>query len=67
MSVEKGDVNGGYCCMNSSTGSESNNHNSIDYRKKRDIIYPNIYVMENNGLLNGVEINFMLPASTLNQ
>ena len=36
MGVENGDVNGGHCYMNSSTGSESNNHNSVDSTKKRD-------------------------------
>ena len=41
MSVENGDVNGYYLHMNSYTGSIINNHNSIDYAKKRDGIYTN--------------------------
>ena len=36
MSVENSDVNVDYRYMNSSTGSESKNHNSIDCKKKRD-------------------------------
>ena len=40
-SVENGDVNGYYLHMNSYTGSVINNHNSIDYTKKRDGIYTN--------------------------
>ena len=67
MSVENGDANGDYCYMNGSTISESNNHNSVEYTKKRDEIYTNIYVMENNGLTDGVGIGDMLLASALNQ
>ena len=38
MIFDNGDVNGDHCCMNSSTESESNNHNTIYYTKKRDEI-----------------------------
>ena len=41
MSVDNGDVNGNYCYMNSSTGSESKNPNSKVSVKKRDEISPN--------------------------
>ena len=61
------EINGNYYYMNSSTGSESKNHNTIYYTKKRDEISNNIYLMENNGLLNGVGIDVMLPISRLNQ
>ena len=53
--------------MNSSTGSESKNHNSMDYTKKIEDISTNRYLMENNVLPDGVGIDIMLPASTLNQ
>ena len=53
--------------MNSSTGSESKNHNSIDSTKKRYEIAPHRSEMENIGLQDGVGVNVMLPASTLNQ
>ena len=36
MSVYKSDINGDYFYMNSSTGSDINNHNYIDYTNKRD-------------------------------
>ena len=65
MNIENVDVNGDYCYMNIYTVSESNNHNSIDYTKKKDEISTNIYFMENNGLPDGVGIDVMLPASTL--
>ena len=45
--------------MNSSTESESKNHNSLDHAKKRDEINTNIYVIENKGLSDGVGINVM--------
>ena len=49
MSFDQGDLNGDYCYMYiSTTGYESNNHNSIHYTNKRDEIYTNIYLMENN-------------------
>ena len=41
ISVYNCDVNGAYCYMNSSTGYDINNHNSIDYTKKIDEIYTN--------------------------
>ena len=67
MSVKNGDVNGDYCYMNISTGSVINNQNSIDYANKRDEISTNIYLRGKNGLPDGVEIDDLLPASTLNQ
>ena len=66
MSVDNGDDNGDYCYMNSFTGYDINNHNSIDYTKERDEISTNIYLGK-NGLLDGVDIDNMLPASALNQ
>ena len=54
MSVDNGDVNGDYCYTNSSTVYESKNHNYIYYTNKRDEIYTNRYVMENNGSPDGV-------------
>ena len=44
-----------------------NNHNSVDYTKKRDEISTNIYLRGNNGLLHGVYIDDMLPESSPNQ
>ena len=67
MNVDNGDVNGDYCHMNSPTGSIINNHNIIDFKNKRDKFSTNIYLRENNGLPDGVDIDYMLPASTLNQ
>ena len=62
LSVDNGDIYGDYFCMNSSTGYFINNHNSIDYTKKRDGISTNTYLRENNGLLDGVDIDDMLLA-----
>ena len=67
MSVDNNDINGDYCYMNGYTGYESNNHNYIDYTKKRYEIYTIRYVMENNGLLASIRIYIMVTASTLNQ
>ena len=67
ISVENSDVNGDCYYMNFSTVSESNNHNTIDYKKKRDEIFTNRHLMKNNGLQDGVGIDVMLPASALNQ
>ena len=61
------EINGNYYYMNSSTGSESKNHNTIYYTKKRDEISNNRYLRENIALLDGVSIDDMLPASALNQ
>ena len=66
-SVENGDVNGEYCLINSSTGYESKNHNTIDYTKKRDELSTNRYLMENNGLPDCVGIDVMLTESSINQ
>ena len=49
MSLENVDVNGNYCYINNSTASESKNHNYIDYKKKINEMFTNIYLMENNG------------------
>ena len=67
MSVENGDTNGDYYYMNSFNGSIINNHNSIEYKNKRDEIAPNRHLRENNGLPDGVDIDDILPASVLNQ
>ena len=67
MGVENGDVNGGHCYMNSSTGCESKNHNSIYYTNKRDEIAPNISEIENTVLQDCFRIDVMLPESTLHQ
>ena len=53
--------------MNSSTVSIIKNHNSIDYTKQRDEISANRYLMENNGLTVGIDIDYMLNAYTYNQ
>ena len=53
--------------MNSYTGSESKNHDSIDSTKKRDAISPNRSEMENNGLHDVVGVDVVLSTSTLNQ
>ena len=67
MIVDNVDVNNDYCYMNSSTGQDINNHNFMDYTKKRDEISTDRYLMKNNGFPDGVDIDDMLPASTLNQ
>ena len=46
---------------------EANNQNSIDYNNKSDEIAPNIYEKDNTVLQDVVEIDVMLPASTLHQ
>ena len=53
--------------MNSSTGYVSKNNNTIDYTKKIYEISTNIYLIENNGLPDGVGIDVMLAASTIIQ
>ena len=67
IGVENGDVNSGHCYMNSLTGSESRNQNSIYYRKKIDEISPKRSEVENNVLQDGVVIYVILPVPTLNQ
>ena len=44
VSVGNSDINGDYFYMNTSTGYVINNHNSIDYTKKRDEISTNRYL-----------------------
>ena len=53
--------------MYSPTVSVTNNHNLIDFTKKIDKFSTNRYLSENNVLPDGVGIDIMLPASTLNQ
>ena len=67
MSVENGDVNVDYFYINSSTGNFINNHNYIDYTNRRYEMYTNIYLRENNGLRDGVDIDDMVPESATNQ
>ena len=67
MCVDNGDATIDYFSINSSTGSKSKNHNSIDYTNKRDNFSTNGYLMENNILPDGVGIDDMLPSSALNQ
>ena len=66
-SVENGDINGDYFYINSSMGSVINNHNYIDYTKKRYEIFTNRQLIENIVLTDGVEIHDMLPESALNK
>ena len=67
MSVENGDVNVDYFYINSSTVYVINNHNYIDYTKNIYESSNNRHVKGNNGLLGGVGIDDMLPASAPNQ
>ena len=67
ISVDNGDINCEYCCINSYTVSVINNHNLVYYTSKRDQFSTNKYLRENNVLLNGVDIDDMSPESTLNQ
>ena len=53
--------------MKISTICDIMNHNYIYYIKEINYISTNKYVKEENGLLNGVEIDDMLPASTHNK
>ena len=66
MGVGNSDVNGGHFNMNSTTGSESNNHNGIYSKKKRYEIDTN-REMENNELQYGVDMYVVLPVSTHNK
>ena len=59
ISVDNGDVNGDFFYMNSSTGYVINNHDYIDYTKKRYEIYAKTYLRENNRLPDGVDIYYM--------
>ena len=67
ISVDNGGFNGDYCYMNSSNGSVIRNHNSFYYKNKRDEIYTNKYLRLNNGLPDGVDIDYLLPASVPNK
>ena len=53
--------------MNSYTEYAINNHNYIDRKNKLDEISTNRYLRGNIGLLDGVYIDDMLPASAPNQ
>ena len=53
--------------MNTHTISEAREQNFIDSTNRSDEITPNISETENNGLQDGVDIDVMLPASTLHQ
>ena len=67
MSVDNGSVNGDYCCMNSSTISVIQNHNLIKYTHIRYEMSTNIYLRENNALPDGIDLDYIAPASALNQ
>ena len=56
-----------HCYINSHTLYEANNHNSIDYTRKRDENSPNRSEMENSVLQDGIDIGVMLPESALQQ
>ena len=60
ISIDNGDSNGDHCCVNSSIGYVTNNHDFIDYTKKIYEISTNKYLMENNRLPDGVGIDDML-------
>ena len=66
-SVDNGDFNGDYCYTNGSTVSVINNHNLVDYKNKIDAIYTNRYLRENKILPDGVDIDDMSLAYSLNQ
>ena len=53
--------------MNSSTRYVIRNHNSIYYTNKRDEISTKKYLRGNNGLLDGVNIDDILPVSVNNK
>ena len=53
--------------MNSSIVSVINNHNSIEYIKKRDENFTNRYLRENYGLPESADVDDMSPACALNQ
>ena len=58
MSVDNGDVNVKYFYMNSSTGYDIKNHNSIDYTNKIYEISTNRHLRENNGLPGSVDVEY---------
>ena len=65
ISVDNGDANCDSFYINIFTGSESKNHNYIDYKNKTYEISTNTYLMVNNGLPDGVGIDVMLPEYSL--
>ena len=65
--VENGYVSSGNFYMNRHTLSEVDNHNYIYSRNKRDENSPKLSAMEDTGLQNGVDIDVIIPASTLHQ
>ena len=54
MIVDNGGVNVDYLYLNISTGSESKNHNSVDYSNKIDKMSTKSYLRENIGLPDSV-------------
>ena len=65
--IGNGDVSGVHCYINIHTLSEANNRNSVDSTNKRDENVPNLSEMENNILKDGVDVDVLLPESTLHQ
>ena len=65
--IDNGDVSGEHCLMNSQNLFESMKKNYIDSTKKRAVNVPNVSEIKDNGLHDGVDIDVMLPASTLHQ
>ena len=65
--VENCDVSGGHYFMNSHNISEAKKHNNIDSTNKWDENSPEVSEIENTGLQDGVEIDVMLPASTIHK
>ena len=53
--------------MNNHTISGANNNNTVYSTKKRDGNVPTISEIEDDGFQYGVDIDVMLPASTLHQ
>ena len=64
---KKCDVSNGHYYMNIHTVSEANNHNFGKYIRRIDDNTCNIYEMENTVLQDSVDINVILPASTLRE
>ena len=62
ISIDNGDSNGDHCCVNSSIGYVTNNHDFIDYTKKIYEISTNRYFRGNNGLPDDIEIDDILTS-----
>ena len=65
--VKSGDMSDEHCFMDSHNISEAKKHNNIDSTKKWDENSPEVSEIENTGLQDGVEIDVMLPASTIHK